>query len=108
MKKFALYGQIHSAIKHLADQLNEFYRLKTSEDSPLCLVVVAPGAIKFYAELCTHLTIPNIMMLVQTELNRSHYTGRAEFVGCSSWEADGNHVVILEGMHTSGETVNVS
>lgn len=105
--KFISYYSIQHGISELAYKMNEEYANVTKDD-PLCLIVVAQGAIRFYVDLSSQLSIPNIFGLVQTsgDWNKPHDRS-IKFLDITPEKIKGRNVVIVEDIVDSGNTVKL-
>ncbi len=101
MKKFASYQEINSAIRNLADKVNEIF-CNAPEEKPLYLVVIAPDAVKFYAELCVSIKVPHITCIVQ---HTALHPVAPTFIGSKAKDLHDKHVLILAGSTLNGVTV---
>lgn len=105
---FLTNAQVLNTVHSLGNTITEYYRERVSEDNPLFVIVVAQGAIKFYAELCNTLRVPNVLGLAKTQGDwtdaKSRTIGLIDF---KPSDLNGKHVLIVEDICDSGNTLNL-
>lgn len=105
---FLTNSQVLTAIESLGNTLTEYYRDRVSEENPLFVIVIAQGAIKFYAELCNTLRLPTTLGLACTRgAWDSPESRRIEFIDFKAVDLKGRHVLVVEDICDSGNTLNL-
>lgn len=107
-RMFLTNSQVLNAIDSLGNTLTEYYRGRVSEENPLFVIVIAQGAIKFYAELCNTLRLPTTLGLACTRGEwDSKESRKVEFIDFKASDLAGKHVLIVEDICDSGNTLNL-
>lgn len=105
---FLTNAQVLNSVHSLGNVITEYYKGRVSEENPLFVVVVAQGAIKFYAELCNTLRVPNVLGLINTHGEWTDATSRTiSLIDFKAEALSGKHVLVVEDICDSGNTLNL-
>ena len=106
---FITNASVLNAINKLGQDLTDHYRNLVSEESPLFVIVIAHGAIKFYAELCTSLLLPMNLGLACTRGQWDDVYGvrTVEFRDFKLESLSRRHVLVVEDICDSGRTLKI-